>query len=104
MISALPPDSALGRKLDREHREEHYEGHEYTQLHAQLWWMNHRLQELIYYAQLQTVKKPSQVKPPKLLKFPWSEEDTAKKYGRVEPGDERAAVDYLLGLGSGKAG
>lgn len=101
LVNNLSPESAVGRAMKREHNDRHYDGHEWTQLEALVWWLHHRLEEVLFMQKRSQAKRPGSVSKPDLRPYPWSTDEKTKDYGYVEAGDERAAVDYLMGLSAG---
>lgn len=90
LINGLPEGSALHRARN--------EGRTWTTDHALLWHLAYMLQRVEGVLGAQGVRR--QPKPVKKKKTPW-DDDTVKRTGRVEKGDELAAIRYLQGLSSG---
>lgn len=87
LINGLPEDSALHREFN--------DGHTWTTGNTLQWttifWLR-RLESMLAAQGVQ--KQPKKVDHPRV---PW-EDGKTKRTGRVDAGDEQAAVNYLMGL------
>lgn len=63
-----------------------------------MWQTYNQLAIVAFHLERANAKNPRKVKPPKLKQYPWSPDAEVQKYGNVAPGDERAAVDFLMSL------
>ncbi|MGP9720968.1 hypothetical protein [Corynebacterium sp. AOP40-4SA-5] len=88
LIRGLPEGSALHREMN--------DGHVWTMDHSLMWHVAYLLQRVETVLGAQGVKKKPTM--PKKQATPWDEDGKTKRTGRVDAGDEQAAVNYLMGL------
>lgn len=89
LLKGLPADNALARARGREYA--------WTPLEDMAW------AQVQYLRRLETMVATSldhkQRELPKTVPYPWSEpDDGVNRLGRVDSGDETAAVEYLMGM------
>lgn len=91
LIAGLPDDSALHRA--------YRDGHDWSSLHDLLWILVQGLprSEMLLARQL-SKEQARGLRFPRVKPYPWSEDKDKKQFGRVDKGDEAAALEYLQGL------
>ncbi|MDK4337668.1 hypothetical protein [Corynebacterium accolens] len=76
------------------------DGHEWTGLHGLLWLLVQGMprSESLLVRQL-SKEQARGLKMPKLKTYPWDADEDKSKFGRVDEGDQAAALAYLQGVG-----